>query len=232
MKNKFLNTTLVAGICLASVMTSVAYAGLIVNDASDSYVTDTVTGFDWLDMSYTDGKSFNDVTGLLSEDRITDSLGDGGWEIASKAEVLDLLLHQNSDVAFPFDETVSRNLSNYLSFVELKDWLTPTFESVINNVTHSMIRGYTSDINAAHSKNYGDQLTIQFGGSSNQVSVGRGYLAVDAVGRVESEANGAWGTFLVRKTTGEDEATKIPEPTTLAMFALGFFGLALRKKRA
>jgi len=57
-------------------------------------------------------------------------------------------------------------------------------------------------------------------------------LTVDAVGRVESEENGAWGTFLVRKTFGNDEEIQIPEPSTLAMFALGFIGLTLRTKRA
>lgn len=230
MKNKLFNTVLVLGVLLASVMTSIAYAGLIVNDLSDTFVTDTSTGFDWLDMSYTDGKSFNDVSALI----LADTLNGGGWEVASKAEVLDLLLHQNNNVSFSDDytETVAKNSPAFFNFVELKGWLGPTFTSVVNGVTHSMIRGYTSDNNAAHVGNVGDQVTIQLGGSSNQVALGRGYLAVDYVGRSEGESNGAWGTFLVRKTTGEDEATKVPEPTTLAMFSLGFLGLTLRKKRA
>lgn len=216
-----LNTVLAAGLCYAAIISNVANAGLIVNDVSDTFVTDTVTGFDWLDMSYTDGKSFNDVSTLI----LADTLNGGGWEIASKAEVLDLLLHQNNNVSFPYDITVSRNKAEYLSFVELKDWLTPTFTSVVNEITHSMIRGYTSDTGATHAKNFGDHVSIQFGSSSNQFAIGKGYLTVDGVGRLESERNGAWGTFLVRKTTD------VPEPATVAIFALGLMGLALRKKK-
>ena len=111
---------------ISIVVATLAIASLSSNSSSElidkgRYTADTVSGLDWLDLSYTLGRSYNSVANGLG------GFIEGGWRIATTAEVDDLFSR-----ATQASEGVTVSPSDYYdSTVALIQCLSPTFYSGI-----------------------------------------------------------------------------------------------------
>jgi hypothetical protein len=208
MKFKFLNT-IISGLLLSvCCLINTANAGLIVDNGT--YTTDTVTGFDWLDASYTDGLSYNQVLNEISSGSLI------GWQVASMDEVLDLLLHANNNVVFPYTEGQGLTSSAYSNITNLIDFIGPSY----SGSTYVDLIAYTSDLNSIYNNQPTWHQTLQLHKWTN----GNHFLRVNSWSSESSQANTSIATWLRR-----GDSVNVPEPSTLAIFALGMIGLASRR---
>jgi hypothetical protein len=210
MKFKFLNKVFMV---LAITTSCLSNAGLITDH--DGYVTDSVTGWQWLDARFTDNMSYNDVLASTTSGSLI------GWEIASTSEVLGLLLHQNNNVLIPTTGTGYTWDTSIFSFKALVMMLGDG-SNYGDHAGYGYLNGMTTDI-SSYSNSAGAPRTVQFGWHGHSTYVNQGFLRDDSWGpssytTTQSNTN----TWLVKKA-------EVPEPSTLAIFALGMIGLASRR---
>jgi hypothetical protein len=208
MKFKFLNKVFMV---LAITTSCLSNAGLITDN--DGYVTDSVTGWQWLDARFTDNMSYNDVLASTTSGSLI------GWEIASTSEVLGLLLHQNNNVLIPVTGAGHTWDTSIFSFKALVMMLGDG-SYYGGNANYGFLNGMTTEI-SSYSSSAGAPRTVQIGW--NQGRVNQGFLRDDSFGPSSHTAtNNYTNTWLVKKA-------EVPEPSTLAIFALGMIGLASRR---
>ncbi|WP_259369083.1 PEP-CTERM sorting domain-containing protein [Colwellia sp. MB3u-55] len=196
---------------LAITTSCLSNAGLITDH--DGYVTDSVTGWQWLDARFTDNMSYNDVLASTTSGSLI------GWEIASTSEVLGLLLHQNNNVLIPTTGTGRTWDTSIFSFKALVMMLGDG-SYYGDNANHGYLNGMTTEI-SSYSNRAGAPRTVQIGWWSDKVA--QGFLRDDSWGpESHSATNIRTNTWLVKKA-------EVPEPSTLAIFALGMIGLASRR---
>ena len=201
MKSKFLSATLTGLILAASCLVNSANAGLITDN--DGFVTDTVTGFDWLDTSFTDGMSFDLVNTEISTGTLK------GWEVATLSEVLNLFLHQNDNVALSANTGRSGRWSTaYIKLAALADMLGESYSGYLI--------GYIDGDSNYKYNGTQTQRSVQIGSGSNY------FLRDDSWGYANNVSEHYLSTWLVRKND-------VPEPSTFAIFALSILGLASRR---
>lgn len=205
------------GIAAVGLSTSSAQAILIDNGVT---TRDTDTNLDWLDLTQSINRSYNDVAGQFGVG------GDyAGWRHASVAEVTTLFL--NAGAASTTGGYTTTNNAAAHTIVSL---LGSTFPS--SRPTYDYTYGLTATDFDATRKYLAIALfcnsslrvttctSINGGGHNDLGFIGAtiGRLAVtDALPEV--------GNFLVRVST------QVPEPTTLALFAISFAGLGVARTR-
>ena len=196
---------------LAITTSCLSNAGLITDH--DGYVTDSVTGWQWLDARFTDNMSYNDVLASTTSGSLI------GWEIASTSEVLGLLLHQNNNVLIPTTGTRGTWDRSLFSFKALVMMLGDG-ANYGDNANYGFLNGMTTDI-PSDPRRAEAPRTVQVGWSKGRNN--KGYLRDDSSGPGSKTAvNYNTNTWLVKKA-------EVPEPSTLAIFALGMIGLASRR---
>ncbi|WP_259368488.1 PEP-CTERM sorting domain-containing protein [Colwellia sp. BRX10-4] len=196
---------------LAITTSCLSNAGLITDH--DGYVTDSVTGWQWLDARFTDNMSYNDVLASTTSGSLI------GWEIASTSEVLGLLLHQNNNVLIPTTGTGRTWDTSIFSFKALVMMLGDG-SYYGDNANHGYLNGMTTEI-SSYSNRAGAPRTVQIGWWSDKVA--QGFLRDDSWGP------GSHSTTNIRTNTWLVKKAEVPEPSTLAIFALGMIGLASRR---
>jgi hypothetical protein len=166
-----------------------------------NYFTDTDSGYDWLKLSETVNYSYNDMLIQLQAG------GDfAGWELATFENVFELFDNSGGDSAY---KTATHSTSN----------------SAMNAMLQPLF-GYTSVVNQTwfHVKDF------------TPGGVTSGFILYEGTGMVSnhkdgySHANKQYdfvGTALRRIST--EQQVSIPEPSTIAIFALGIIGLASRQ---
>lgn len=198
-----------------------ASAGVI--DQGD-ITLDQSTGYQWLDLSFTDGQTYNYALG------IADTQFGGGWVVATAAEVL----------AF------------WTSASGITSWPATTWTNGLDTATATIgaLVGYTYEFDYVYEggSNTGKQI---IGHHSGLIGVDETYagslgLIVNASqpgkGYVESKSNyyllsgGATnrGTWLVRgdnirpqASSGDINSDAVPEPSTLGLLGAGFMSLGM-----
>ncbi len=208
-----LKNIIVTIVWLIAMLPSFARATIIDN----GYYT-TVDESDWLDISLTTAKSYNDVLALLAPGQEF-----SGWRVASYVEVTGFYSSFGYDYMPNTTDLVSGSNQN-ANFEDLHS---------IHGWTYAdgVVMGYVSDV--------GNDFT---GRSDKEVqptwqqvvetTVGCWQACPDIMGQWRGNSWGFdqstafWdvGTFLVRDTES------VPEPSTLAIFALGIMGLVIRRK--
>jgi chloramphenicol O-acetyltransferase len=201
MKFKFLKAGLVSLILSVSCL---ANAGLIQSDYLSSNdnltVIDNTTDLQWLDLSVSTSWTFANWSTLIEQNN--------GWRLATNTEAVNLF-----NTAFPTYSVVHGNAG----YVDTQD------ASLIQNFTdfRSLFGATTMNTNGIDT--YG--LYKDENNSSKMMGVSRWagtyrIFSTNFTGSV-SEVNN--GLYIVRNTTN------VPEPSTLAIFALGIMGLAARR---
>lgn len=201
MKNKLLKG-LIASVALT--VSNFASAGLIESDYLSSgdnlSVTDTATNLEWLDLSVSTSWTFSNWASLVEQNK--------GWRLASYSEVENLF-----NTAFPTYSAVHGGAG----YVDTTD---PTL--IQNFIDFRALFG-TTVMNSGGVDTYGlfknEFNNNEMMGASRWAGTYR--IFSTNFNSSVSEVNN--GLYIVR------DATDVPEPSTLAIFALSLIGLASRK---
>jgi hypothetical protein len=196
---KYLKTIFLTLILSSGLFVNVASAGLITGATTDTSL-DTVSGLEWLDFSFTAGMSYNDV---LSSNYVISE----GYEIATLDQVKDLWV--NVGLFTDIDAAANSILSNMGCMSYL-------YSSRHN--CDQVGEEWTGAFYKSNGANYNLTLIDTTNGANALFfeSWAASPLKSDSF-RVDAAA------YLVRS------ATSAPEPSTLAIFALGMMGLAVRR---
>jgi len=182
-----------------------AQAGII---GHGSYLTDTGTGLDWLDLTATQGLSYNSVSA---------SLPAGGWQYASLAEVSALFTDAGGVGPYNFSG------GNGSALVE--GAATSLLTSLLGDTSPLGLpggAGLTSDLDLSGGccGPYPNELAyyIDFPPTTD-------YLLAPFGSLDPNSSSPGVGSFLVRETA-------VPEPLTLSLFGTGVAGaMALRRRK-
>ena len=183
-----------------------AQAGIIDHGA---YLTDTTTGLDWLDLTATQGLSFNSVSA---------SFPAGGWHYASMADVTALFTDAGGVGPYDFSG-ISANGS-----VLVEGAATALLTSLMGDTSPLGLpggAGLTSDVDPSGGccgpyPNF-IALYLNFPPTTN-------YLLVPFGSLDPNTSTPEVGSFLVRNTS-------VPEPFTLSLFGAGLAGAAAMRRR-
>ncbi len=183
-----------------------ASAGVI--DLGD-ITLDESTGYQWLDMSFTDGLSYNAVVG-----GVVDTVHGGGWVIATRDEVLELW----GSITGIYSWNLNSSNNSDLPALEIASLLGFTYETSYQS---------TKELYGRHSGEAGNgllgfQLVSYYPDSAYVSSQDDYYTEADAL---------YWlGTWLVRKPitpSGGVSSEAVPEPSTLGLLGVGFMSLGM-----
>jgi hypothetical protein len=203
MKFKFLKFLCIA---LSFTLVSVSNAGLINSDylsAGDNLAAyDASQSLNWLDLSVSEGWTINNWASNVQQNE--------GWRLATNTEVENMLVSM-------FTTVNALNISSQ-SFVtasatalEINNFSSVFGQSSDNTRSYGLYVDEDSVWRMAGTDDFGVNRTIwgaEFGNNYNNLAVsGSNWFAM----------------YIVKK------ATNVPEPSTLAIFALGMMGLASRR---
>jgi hypothetical protein len=196
----------VASLILSIILlSSVANAGLITDTKNNSFIDET-TGLEWMDFGVNNTYSYDQVTSLLSTEY-------AGWSLPTESDVLTLWHNAFSEVASHGSQssgsTYALYHANKVAGVTLFD---PIFEIMgFNNSPYA--QGFFRDTTGSTS----------YAGFNNDPT--RSFAMAHVYGRnvnldfFNTFDTPNFSTMLVK-------AASVPEPSTLAIFALGLFGLS------
>ena len=204
MKFKFFKLAIISIIIATSFLANIANATLIDN----GHYT-TVNGIDWLDMSFTDNKSYNEVLTLIAAGQALD-----GWSVASFDDVRSMY------GAFGFATTPDDTTDGYYATNTGYDDVLNMLGATYGSTSYAFTVGYVSDVGNNYNGVSTWQRVVQTGYFSN---VGNGFWRGDSWGWSQGDPDERVGTYLTRTVV------HVPEPSTLAIFALGMIGLASRR---
>jgi len=218
MKLKKLQPVLLSVILLFSLGSN---AGLITDTTNDSFI-DEATGLEWMDFGINNVYTFNEVVAKLGVGEEYE-----GWRVATQDEVYNLLA-----VSFLSLDPHTSDIDLSTSYVFLEDGIdvqgsvfTETFAMMGQNYE----QGTGSDYERFSSVGlYGDGLSqleiFQNIGAILDIQDQDYMKAKHGTQDFRNSTLSVISTMLVRNTTN------VPEPTTLAIFALGIIGLGLHRK--
>jgi hypothetical protein len=194
-----MKTLKIMSLAIALTMSSASSAGII--DAADNTFDDTTTGLQWMDFGVNNHHTYNEVSNLLGTTY-------SGWQLASQEQVIELW----ENIFAP----LSTNTNTYATGHRYSQYQTgnggfTSLKTIIGKNTSNYSLGWFADnqgsLSYAHSNMF-DYAQVH-GRNVNY----NGY---------KTSTNTSYSTMLVR-------SANVPEPSTLAIFALGMMGLASRR---
>jgi hypothetical protein len=207
MINQIRRAASVIGVAAAMLLGTFAGAQANIIDHG-SYLSDTGTGLDWLDITATQGQSYNSVLG---------SMPAGGWHYASLADVATLFT--NAGGTPPYDFSGGNGLA------AVQGAATSLLLNLMGDTNFFGLpagAGLTSDIDLAVGccGPYPNFLAvyIDFPPTTN-------YLLTPFLEMYPTDSDRTVGSFLIRDT-------KVPEPITLSLFGAGLAGAIRLRRRA
>jgi len=206
MNNKFLNTALAGLILSVSCLVNVANAGLIVD------IVDDGNGFAKFSLS---GSSTN-----LSPYH---QAGDGAW------------VHGYNSVIGLFDTSFSGGmytLSNNTSSFSVNGSQVATFTDIRFSQGIDGLFGLITSTNIQVNSNVAFSWAGEFNSNMQYSTFNSGTYAFDDWGYYFGHRRALEGGYTINVgnvSTANNDPTNVPEPSTLAIFALGIMGLASRR---
>ncbi|NQY38086.1 MAG: PEP-CTERM sorting domain-containing protein [Alteromonadaceae bacterium] len=221
MKIKFLRVLTVVITLTLSSLVNFAYAELIVDTENDSFI-DTSTGIEWMDFG---------INNIHTYDFVTTQLGNGGiyegWALATSAQVYTMWANAYLGLGSRVEAPDSLGLGQ----LSVQDGI-GVVDSTLRDVMEIMGTNWRDNVGTV------DEVTDTIGlwegsdglsmvqisvyadkiGISNNDDVA---ILVDNVNRddLRSDKSSGFSTMLI----------KVPEPSTIAIFAFGIIGLLLSR---
>jgi len=209
MKFKFLNIILAGFILSASCLVNISNAGLITDTDNNSFIDET-TGLEWMDFGVNNSHTFDQVKGLLSTTY-------AGWTLATQTEVLTLWHNAFADDATTISISDSgARYADYRVFTTVGRLAYKDIYVKMGDRKYDML-GWFEDDTGSLSYTYYNVSGIP---TLNTLVYGRG-INYDA----ERDKSGSANSTMLVRTSLES----VPEPSTLAIFALGILGLVSRR---
>lgn len=220
---KIAKTTVAATAFSMCSMVNLVQAGII-NTNHDSFIDDT-TNLEWLDFNITSNQSYNEVIA---------NTGNGGsyvgWRLPTTDEVNALYYNAFYDIADSWKE----KLDNEVPFIQARAISNQNIEGLLAESSFQQIFAamgfslYGDEKNVAqglYEDSYGDLAYFQLLDYKTTENTDYATLSWGWEDRTDSHRTHGGtnlSTMLVRG------ASEVPEPSTLAIFALGIVGLAFR----
>jgi hypothetical protein len=216
MQSKAIKSLIAGTILLTS---SFACAGII-DTNNDSFI-DVTTGIEWMDFGINNNHSYNHVASQLATDGEYD-----GWQIANKEQVFEMW--SSAFLGLGAHESIENNTSKFSDGrTVIGSLLRQTFEimghnailnestdneRIIGNALYNGTDGLSFINTAAYT---GAMIDL----TNDDVAFAHDNINVTYLADFQSDE---WSTMLIR-------SVDVPEPSILAMFALGLIGLRRRK---
>ncbi len=202
-----------------------ANAGIITDTDNDSFI-DNSTGLEWMDFGINNGHTFD----FVSQQTIAGGIYEG-WQVASAEQAYGMWMNAFRDIESIITTDAAGAYEAYHGAEVVRSNFAVLYDIMGVNVTRLPPRwNYEYDISVgwfngtfgmsyvAYVEYTDPDLDMQFDDTIY-------YLDSDKSSDIYDEIDKKHSTMLVK-------ITKVPEPSTLAIFALGLIGIASRRLRS
>ena len=182
-----------------------------------AFTTDSNTGLDWLDLTATSGKSYDDV-----ESQMNSGLLYEGWRHANRAEVRDFWFDAGG--LAPFTGIALGDI-NWVGRLQILWGKTYPFTYTVNGNTVQGTIAMTNDVSLACAT---CNLTVYL---LDNIDISDSSLGDFAEAQQLNEAYRWQGQAPIGHALVRNSVVAVPEPTTIALFGLGIAGIAILRRK-
>jgi hypothetical protein len=182
------------------------------------YTTDTITGIDWLDLTETNGKSFDEVSNQLNNGEKLE-----GWKFATRSDI-DIFWTDAGGVG-PFSG-LANGKSNWVGQIQRLWGKTYPFVYLVNGYAVQGSIAMTSDKSGTCST---CNLTVYI---LDNIDLSDSNYGDYAEAIQLNEAYRSQGQVPIGMALIRNNSAPIPEPATLSMYALGLVAVLSLVKRS